>query len=241
MTVDSLAGRQSILSREALLKEHWKPVWISNAKYSHTVLYLIIKECRPRANRDLSLNIKKFVFPFKSKNIENPSRAKILKRFFLSTHVLQMLEEERKQAHRAAFARDLGQHCRAYIYARWVCRKLIEGDWLESKTWLESVMTRKCFCFVCSEQKPWRGRQREGERLSGAGGQQSHPITPFTSVQWNVCATRVTSEPRVLRVSPFKKVLLSSLDFKTSSFDTGKWIGGSIGPRTLEVLIPALI
>ncbi len=107
---------------------------------------------------------------FKSKNIKAP----------LSTHVLQMLEEERKQAHTAVFARDLGQRCRAYIQARWVCCKLIEGDWLES------VMTRKCFCFVCSEQKPCKGQQREGERLSDAGGQQRHPITPFTSVQWNV-------------------------------------------------------
>lgn len=116
-----------------------------------------------------------------------------------------MLEEERKQAHTAVFAWDLGQHCRAYIYDLWVCRKLIECDWLESKTWLESVMIRKCFSFVCSEQKPWMGQQREGERLSGAGGQQRHPITTFTSVHWNVCATRATPEPRVLRVSPFKK------------------------------------
>ncbi len=62
MTVDSLAGRQSILSREALLKEHWKPARMNNAKYSHTVLLdLINKECRPRANCDLSLNIKTFV------------------------------------------------------------------------------------------------------------------------------------------------------------------------------------
>lgn len=116
-----------------------------------------------------------------------------------------MLEEERKQAHTAVFARDLGQHRRAYIYARCVCRKLTEGDWLESETRLESAMTKKCFCFVCSEQKPWRGWQREGERLSGAGGQQRHPITAFTSVHWNVCATRATSEPRVLRVRPFKE------------------------------------
>lgn len=125
MTVDSLAGRQSILSREALLEEHWKPVRMNDAKYSHTVLDFINKECRPRANHDLSLNIKKICYntnslknskqergktrigemAFKSKNI------KALLPF--STHVLQMLEEEKKQAHTAVFARDLGQHCRA--------------------------------------------------------------------------------------------------------------------------------
>jgi len=40
---------------------HWKPVQMKDAKYSHTDLDLINKECRPSANWDLSLNIKKFV------------------------------------------------------------------------------------------------------------------------------------------------------------------------------------
>lgn len=40
---------------------HWKPARMNDTKYSHTVLDLVNKECRPSANRDLSLNIKKFV------------------------------------------------------------------------------------------------------------------------------------------------------------------------------------